>query len=63
MDELHAELSDAKLAEKEAKKSIKLEQRKLNKVNTVATKRFEYLKNLKVSLNEAKEDLVDEYHQ
>ena len=59
IDELHADLSDAKLAEKEAKKSIKLEQRKLSKVKTVAAKRLEYLKSLKVSLNKAKEDLVD----
>ena len=36
-DELHSELSDAKLAEKEAKKSMKLEQRKLSKVKTVAS--------------------------
>ena len=61
--ELHAELSDAKLAEKEAKKSIKLEHSKLSKVKTVAAKRLEYLKILKVSLNEAKEDLVDDSHQ
>ena len=59
VDELHAELSDAKLAEKEAKKSMKLEQRELSKVKTVAAKQIEYLKILKVSLNEAKEDLVD----
>ena len=63
IDELHAELSDAKLAEKEAKKSMKLEQMKLSKVKTVAEKRLEYLKSLNVSLNEAKEDLVDESHQ
>ena len=63
IDELHAELSDAKLAEKEAKNSMKLEHRKLSKVKTVASKRLEYLKSLRVSLNEAKEDLVDEYHQ
>ena len=54
IDELHAELSDAKLTEKEAKKSMKLEQRKLSKVKTVAAKRLEYLKSLKVSLNEPK---------
>ena len=58
IDELHAELSDAKLAEKEAKNSMKLEQRKMSKVKTVAAKRLEYLKSLNVSLNEAKEDLV-----
>ena len=63
IDELHAELSDAKLSEKEAKSSMKLEQRNLSKVNTVAAKRLEYLKSLKVSLNKAKEDLVDESHQ
>ena len=63
IDELHAELSDAKLAEKEAEKSMKLEQRKLSKVKTVAVKRLEYLKSLKVSLNKAKEDIVDESHQ
>ena len=51
VDELHAELSDAKLAEKEANNSMKLEQRKLSKVKTVAAKRLEYLKSLKVSLN------------
>ena len=61
--ELHADLSDAKLAEKEAKRSMKLEQRKLSKVKAVATKRLEHLKILNVSLNEAKEDLVDESHQ
>ena len=42
---------------------MKLDQRKLIKVKTVAAKRLEYLKSLKVSLNEAKEDLVDESHQ
>ena len=63
IDELHSELSDANLAEKEAKKSMKLEQRKLSKVKTVAAKRLEYLKSLKVSLNKTKEDLVDESHQ
>ena len=63
IDELHDELSDAKLAEKEAKKSMKLEQRKLSKVKTVAAKRLEYLKILKVSLNESKENLVYESHQ
>ena len=42
---------------------MKLEQRKLSKVKTVAAKQLEYLKSLKVSLNEAKEDLVDEPHQ
>ena len=36
IDELHAELSDAKLTEKEAKRSMKLEQRNLSKVKTVA---------------------------
>ena len=59
IDELRAELSDAKLAEKEAKKSMKLEQRKLSKVKKVAAKRLEYLKSLKVSLNETKEYLLD----
>ena len=63
IDELHAEFSDAKLAEKGAKRSMKLEQRNLSKVKTVAAKRLEYLKSLKVSLNESKEDLVDESHQ
>ena len=63
IDELHSELSDSKLAEKEAKDRIKLEQRKMSKVKTVAAKRLEYLKSLKVSLNEAKEDIVDESHQ
>ena len=63
IDELHAEFSDAKLAEKEAKKSMKLEQRKLSKVKTVVENRLEYLKSLKVSLNESKEELVDESHQ
>ena len=42
---------------------MKLEQRKLSKVNTVAAKRLDYLKSLKVSLNKAKEYLVDESHQ
>ena len=42
-DELHDELSDANLSEKEAKKSMKLEQRKLSKVKPVAAKRLEYL--------------------
>ena len=63
VDELHAELSDVKLAEKKAKKSMKLEQRNLSRIKTVAAKRLEYLKSLKVSLNEAKEDLLDESHQ
>ena len=47
IDELHAELSDAKLSEKEAKKSMKLEQRNLSEVKTVAEKRLEYLKTLR----------------
>ena len=38
IDELHAELSDAKLAEKDAKRRMNLEQRKLSKVKTVAAK-------------------------
>ena len=59
IDELHSELSDAKLAEKEAKNRMKLDQRKLIKVKTVSAKRLNYLKSLKVYLNEAKEDLVD----
>ena len=63
IDELHAELSDAKLAEKEAKKSMKLEQRKMSKLKTVAAKRLEYLKSLNVSLNESKDDLLYESHQ
>ena len=54
IDELRAELSDAKLALKEAKSSMKLEQRKLSKVKKVAAKRLEYLKSLKVSLNKTK---------
>ena len=42
---------------------MKLYQRKLSKIKTVAANRLEYLKRLKVSLIEAKEDLVDESHQ
>ena len=42
---------------------MKLEQSNLSKVKTVDAKRLEYLKSLKVSLNKAKEDLVDEYHE
>ena len=42
---------------------MKLEHRKLSKVKTVSAKQLEYLKSLKVSLNEVKEDLVDESHQ
>ena len=63
IDELHSELSDAKLAEKEAKKSMKLDQRNLSKVNTMAARQLEYLKRLKVYLAETKEDIVDESYQ
>ena len=51
IDELHAKLYDENLAEKEARKSMKLDQRKLSKVKKVAAKRLECLKSLKVSLN------------
>ena len=43
--------------------NMNLWHRKLSKVKTVAAKQLEYLKSLKVSLNEAKEDLLDDPHQ
>ena len=42
---------------------MKLEQRNLSTVKTVAEKKIEYLKSSKVSLNKSKEDRVYESHQ
>ena len=60
IDELHAELVDAKVTAKLAKGAAKSMQIKLDKANTVASKRLHLLKCLKVDLDEAKHDLVDE---
>ena len=48
VDELHVELSEAKSRVKEARKYTAYHQTKLNKANTVAVKRLDLLKSLKL---------------
>ena len=60
VDELQAELVDAKVATKLAKGAAKSTQTKLDKEKTVASNRLNLLKSLKVRLDEAKDDLVHE---
>ena len=48
VDELHVELSEAKSRVKEARKDTASHQTKLNKANTVAVKRLDLLKSLKL---------------
>ena len=47
-DELHVEISEAKSREKEARKNAASHRTKLNKSNTVAVKRLDLLKSLKL---------------
>ena len=63
IDELHAELLASMAAVKEAGKEFKFQQTMLNKVKTVAAKRLDLLKSLKIDLDEAKENLAEESHQ
>ena len=62
VDELHADLYEAKSRVKEAQKDNASHQTKLNKANTVAVKRLDLLKSLKTSLNATKDELADESH-
>ena len=48
VDELHVELSEAKSRVKEARKDTASNQTTLNKANTVAVKRLDLLKSLKI---------------
>ena len=48
VDELHVEISEAKSRVKEARKDTASNQTKLNKANTVAVKRLDLLKSLKI---------------
>ena len=63
IDELQTELLAAKATVKEAAKEFKSHQTMLNKVKTVAAKRLDLLKHLKLDLDEAKDNLAEESHQ
>jgi hypothetical protein len=63
VDELHVELLDAKASAKRAEKNLRSEKTKSDKLNTVALRRLELLKNMKLRLDEVKSDLVEESQQ
>ena len=62
IDELHNELSQAKADVKQAEKKAKEESHRVNKIKTVASKRLELLRDLKIKLRETKDDLAVESH-
>jgi len=63
VDELHVELNTAKEEQKAAKREVKAKQTQLSNVRSIASKRLELLKSLKVKLGEARDDLADESRQ
>jgi len=63
VDELHGELLDAKASARTSAKLLKSEKTKVAKLNTVAVRRLELLKNMKDRLDTVKSDLVEESQQ
>ena len=63
IDELHLEINDQKKVTKSARNEIKTAKRSKLKLESVASKRLSLLKELKRSLNHAKDMLADESHQ
>ena len=63
VDELHAEINDAKMAVKALVRVAKAANDKLNKVTSIACTRLELLKGLKIGLAETTDTLMDEGHQ
>ena len=63
IDELHAELSAAKIAVQAARKEVKSQQTKLDNTKALALKRIALLKSLKLNLDEAQDKLAEESHQ
>ena len=63
VDELHVELNAAKEVQKAAKKEVKSQQTQLSNARSIASKRLDLLKSLKVKLGEARDDLADESRQ
>ena len=63
VDELHGKLLDAKASARLSVKLLKSEKTKVAKLNTVAVRHLELLKNIKDSLDEVKLDLVEESQQ
>ena len=63
IDELHVELNASKEAQKAAKKEVKSQQTQLSNARSIASKRLDLLKSLKVKLGEARDDLADESRQ
>ena len=63
VDELHGELLHAKASARTSAKLLKSEKTKVAKLNTVAVRRLELLKNMKDRLDTVKSDLVEESQQ
>jgi hypothetical protein len=63
VDELHGELLHAKASARTSAKLLKSEKTKVAKLNTVAVRRLELLKNMKDRLDIVKSDLVEESQQ
>ena len=63
IDELHTNINLGKQAVKDARKDTKLAEKMKLKLETVASKRLSWLKELKSMLNAAKDMLADESHQ
>ena len=59
VDKFHAELVEAKVTAKLTKRAANSMQIKLDKANTIASKRLHLVKSLKVDLDEVTDDLVD----
>ena len=63
VDELHIELNTEKKAQKATKKEVKYQQTQLSNAKSIASKRLDLPKSLKLELGEAKDDLADESRQ
>ena len=63
VDELHGELLNAKASARTSAKLLKSEKTKVAKLNTVAVRHLELLKNMRDRLDAVKSDLVEESQQ
>ena len=63
VDELHADINDAKMAVKVLGREAKSANDKLDKVTSIACTRLALLKDIKLRLAEATDMLLDECHQ
>ena len=63
IDKLHLEINEQKKVTKSARKEVKTAHKSKLKLESVASKQLSMLKELKCSLNKAKDMLADESHQ